>query len=105
MSAMPIVMGTTIKGEAMKSKERGLQERLDACVREKEELKQTTKRAIVEMEEKMRLIESRNLSLKKYSSGLQEERDSLQEERDELRKERDELMQRIEALKDKRVER
>lgn len=85
------------------SKEKELQKRLDACVREKKELEQATKRAIVEMEEKIRLMESRNLSLKKYSSGLQEERDSLREERDELQKERNELTQRVAALKEKRA--
>ncbi|MDO9515115.1 MAG: hypothetical protein Q7J01_03315 [Syntrophales bacterium] len=69
----------------MKSEERELQERLDACVQEKNELEQKQKKIIVELEEKIRFMESRNLSLKRYSSGLQEERDELQEERDELR--------------------
>lgn len=89
----------------MESKERELQKRLDTCLREKEELKEATKRTIVGLEEKIRLLESRNLSLKRYSSGLQDERDNLQEERDELQRERNELRQRVEALKDERVER
>ena len=75
----------------MESKERELQKRLNACLQEKNELEQAQKRAIVEMEEKIRLMESRNPSLKRYSSGLQEERDELEDERDELR-------QRVENL-------
>jgi len=54
----------------MESKERELQEHLDACVQEKNELEQGKKRSIVELEKKIRLMESRNLSLKRYSSGL-----------------------------------
>jgi len=50
------------------------------------------------MEEKIRLMESRNLSLKRYSSGLQEERDQLEEERNELRK-------RVEDLEDQQEKR
>ncbi len=75
----------------MESKERELQEHLDACVQEKNELEQGKKRSIVELEKKIRLMESRNLSLKRYSSGLQEERDELEEERNELRQRVEEL--------------
>lgn len=75
----------------MVSKEKGLQKRLDACLREKEELERATKRTIVELEEKIRHMESRNLSLKRYSSGLQEERDELREERDALRQKVEDL--------------
>jgi len=79
----------------MESKERKLQERLDACVQEKKYLESAKKRIVVELEEKIRLMESRNLSLKRYSSGLQEERDELEEERNELRR-------RVETLEDER---
>jgi len=82
----------------MESKERELQEQLDTCVREKEDLERKHKKSIVEMEEKIRLMESRNLSLKRYSSGLQEERDQLEEERNELRK-------RVEDLEDQQEKR
>jgi len=82
----------------MESKERELREQLDACVQEKKDLERSKKRIIVEMEEKIRLMESRNLSLKRYSSGLQEERDELQEERDELRK----RVENLEEQQDKR---
>ena len=87
----------------MELKEKELRKRLDACEREKKELEQTTKKTTAELKEKIRLIESRNLSLKRYSSGLQEERDELQEERDELQRERDKLRERVGKLEDESV--
>jgi len=69
----------------MKPEERELRERLDTCIQEKKDLERIQKKRIIELGEKIRLLEARNLSLKRYSSGLHEERDELQEERDELR--------------------